>query len=167
MGITTLRSIKCGIKIEYLFENKDSINQGLNLCNSLKNLTFYFDILPLFVFANIYKKSIENILEKKYYYNLENVNILVDFQVCDQYDKEVDYILGIFKKHIKLLKYQFKQLNVAFYNIKEACYVWEWNSNIDHKFLDQVKHKFCFEQQDVVECNKHKEKMMQLSNQWV
>lgn len=118
MQIHTLGLINCHDSCWQSFlQNKYSINDILNLTNSLRNLTICLVMWWPHMW-HMHMKSIENVLQKKYYYNLQNVNILIKLSL--QLNKvyvanEIDRIVDIFKTHKNVLKQQFTKLNVGFY----------------------------------------------------
>ena len=72
------------------------------LHNSLNKLIFLIDTIPI---------DGETVLTKSCFFNLENVNTLIKIRDIDQ--TSLDLFFNVLKQHIKLLKYQFKQLNIG------------------------------------------------------
>ena len=108
---------------------------------------------------------IEKILKKEYYYNLANVNILIDSN-----DGKIDKLFQILKKNYVVLKHQFKQLNIGCYTWNSELqngkyHVLKWNSAIDVKFLNQ-QHKISVDHSGDVNVKSMKEKFQELKNQW-
>lgn len=151
------RSIHRNISI-YDICNKQSVIESLNLHCSLKNLTVEFHISrarnPCYKFDHIqqlHQQSLENILKKEFYYQLKNVNIMIhvkqdDNGVCRDYD--IDWIFKLLKKYKQILKYQFKELNIAIcktdkFDTIKVYYALKWNPKIDDKILQQEREKYC------------------------
>ena len=92
-----------------------------------------------------WQKAIENILKKDFYYTLENVKILFKGDI----DTVIDWLVSTLKLYQKILKYQFKKLNIGICKIianvqnnktsKKMYNVLEWNPNVDDKVLDDFK----------------------------
>ena len=83
---------------------------GLNLQNSLKNLTV--------MISNICQKTIDDcietinvIIKKEHLYNVENVNLLAVFDI--ENDITIDRYFQMLIDNIQILKHQFKCLNVG------------------------------------------------------
>lgn len=87
-------------------------------------------------------KTMSNLLTKKHYFNVVNLNILLSFNIC--YEKFTDLMFNVLKQHAEILKHQFRQFNFGLQygssSDKKQCNVIEWNCNIDEKWLD-VKQK--------------------------
>ena len=112
--------------------------ESLNMQSSLKNLTINVRLRDYWI------SVIEKIIVKMYYYNLENVNILL----------EADYNVGLesigaffamLRKHIELLQHQFKQLAIGFavkpdrQDNTKKYYVFQWHEKINCQSL--AKHE--------------------------
>ena len=121
----------------------------LNLQNSVKNLT-----LDIQLDAELddddedeedgdyqrWDKIISDLLMKKYYFHLTNVNILFQFATNNDLIlfRLFTWVFGILKKHQNILRYQFKQLNIGIRSAKEIgiytrCHILQWNSKIDEQ----------------------------------
>ena len=118
--------------------NDKDVIETLNLHNSLKNLTLYM-IWTSKLFNDREKQfKISNILEKKHYYNLENVNIIVEMRDKRAFGR----IFHTSKENTTILKNQFKQLNIALItniNNRLSVLAFEWNEKMDDKRLDQLQ----------------------------
>ena len=98
----------------------------LNLQNSLQNLTIEF--VQRNMGAHDHPEiALINVLQKKHYYNLENVNIMFDNR---NYTPDIDWLFKLLKENQKTLQNQFKQLNFAICKRSvhgTKCYfVFEW-----------------------------------------
>ena len=153
LNIETMRLIDFGCKLNAsenasICNNKQLI-ESWNLHNSLKNLTITISLLnnrQNFTrrddekIEDAWKQwllAIKNILTKEYYFNLENVNILI----YDIYGNNCSRAIGIFqilKENKSVLKHQFKQLNVAFH-MGDCCYIIKWTHGMNDILLDQIK----------------------------
>ena len=151
LQIQTLRLLNQSVSFDSnSFEvcNKQNVIEAFGLDKNLKNLTIEFNMLyetKCQSYSSIYDKVIKNIFEKKFYYKLENVNIL--FKISDA--DNLDWIFTLLKKNCKILKYQFKQLNIGLCkiceqldNILQLYYILQWNSKIDERVLHQAKAAF-------------------------
>ena len=160
--------------------NNQVIIETLNLHNSLKNLTFGITGNYYSLKRESQSVAIANIFSKKYYYNLERVNIILsidgtsEIKICDV----LDWFFELLIENEKILTNQFKQLNIGVCaecnissggNFKEIdiYYNFEWNNKIDNKRLDQIKQQCC-----QIECDNNiqrrlKEKNMMMVNQWL
>ena len=189
IDIQTLRLMGFGHRCNMQILNNKQVIKLLNLENSLTNLTIHFGIGDS---ESALFEALENVLEKKYYYQLENVNILLDIYInhemkchgcCEKIEKNkkdsdelgkeitIDNIFQVFKNMKWILKYQFKQLNIGLHILfiklnKQTYHVFKWNSSIDENFLDQQRKNCyrCDQDEDV----KHKNQKMfcQLKDQW-
>ena len=143
INIETIRLLEFEIfSYFHLFDNQSAC--AIKMCNldkTLKNLTMNVHISDgdTRIEPQLFHKSmqvIENVLKKKYFYVLKNVNLL--FKRC--HTIVLDRIFKIFKENTHLLKHQFKQLNIGFrvgYN--DMYHVFKWNEKIDDKYLDASK----------------------------
>ena len=178
LHIETLRFIEFDdISRLDLLDNQMLI-ESLNLHNSVKNLTIDF-CLEYKVYRDKverWEKCISNVLTKKYYFNLENVNILFYSEyVSPDSLQPIDWIFGILKKHSNILKYQFKQLNIGIKTAKTTdesfrrvnINILQWNSNIDNKFLDDYQERFDQLHQSTLELKTKSEQYQQLIQQWI
>ena len=147
LTIETMRILShyCGWANVDICNNKVVI-ESLNLHNSLKNLTIEFMTSISYDYESYehQQKALNNVILKTYYYNLENVNILVEMAMMD--NVTVDWFFTLLKKNHKVLKHQFKQLKIAIVkniNIQltkhKLYFVLEWNSGTDDKKLNQAK----------------------------
>ena len=136
-NIDTLRLIgfvTCYSKTDIVVNDK--LIQALNLHRNLVNLTIELVVNPD---TNVsqWMKAIEKILSKQHYHNLKNTNILVIAS-----GQDIHNIFHILKENISILKHQFNQLNIGLQifgagnNWTKYC-TFEWNSQIDEKFLDK------------------------------
>ena len=166
LKIETLRILSC-----CKFCNDKVVIDSLNLQNSLKNLTIV--LYPSRIFHHVnQEKAIENILQKNYYYNLENVNIILE-NTGGHDDTKIDWFFKLFKDNHKILKYQFKQLNIAIERIvdydheKYLYFVLEWNNTMDDKHVDQVKKQFYQMKSNVQNHQQFKAKYLSMKTQWL
>ena len=83
-------------------------------------------------------KAIGHILEKKYYHNLENVNILLVTYIGEE-SEFIDDFFKVLKQNQKLLKHQFRQFNIGIHMENKMYFTIKWNKKIDDKFLDDKK----------------------------
>ena len=158
LAIKTLRLIGFNDKsLTSICDNKTVI-QLCNLDDTLKNLTleisakkyhhgrnnhvFSFQRQIVQIHETNWQKAINNILTKEFYNKLENVNIL--FRV--ESNISIDWMVNILKTNEKILKHQFKRLNVGICkhtmensNTKETYHVLEWNPKIDDKALEYFR----------------------------
>ena len=157
ININTLRLINFHYQGSFL--NDKSLIEKLNLHNSLKNLTLSVQINSSFSNHHKYQRNltygplhtaIENVLKKTHFYNLQNVNILLNIAVASNDASSSDglttnVIFTMLEKHCKILKNQFKQLNIAFVIQEQrslARYqLIEWNPSINTAFLKKEKQK--------------------------
>ena len=173
----------CNLQIETLrFIDFDDINtdrsdllenqmliESLNLHNSVKNLTLCIELTIVDDHKKRWERYVSNLLTKKYYFNLENVNILLYTSKI----KAIDRIFDILKKYQNILKHQFKQLNIGIQRQKEidlSCKrvdIIKWNSNIDDKFLDNYRVKCYQYDQSKLQCKTNADQYQQLIQQWV
>ena len=161
--------------------NKKLVIESLNLHNSLKNLTSEFIIHnSLTIVFDDCKKALENILQKKYYYKLENVNIILQLQYnlynCNE---SIGWFFKLLKDNHKILKYQFKQLNIAVkdafgYRSSRLYFILEWNNKIDDKSLEQDQERFnemrCDDHDTAIDMHKYKQlqqKYLLMKTQWL
>ena len=140
--------------------DNEKVVEALNLDSNLMNLTIEIDMWPRMrrVTTNDmtrWIKCFETILCKKYYYNLKNVNMLI--QICE---RDINHFFNMLKKNISILKCQFNQLNIGIRILCHDCTVhyctFEWNPQMDEKYLDKQKQ----------EMNGDKIKYKQWMNQW-
>lgn len=159
--------------------------QSLNLHNSVKNITLHIcfrerdtndnNFSWYFEFWKIY---VTNLLNKKDYFNLTNLNILIDCTtlIFDWNGRSTaDWIFGILKNNVKVLQYQFVELNIGLRISKEffrsdviecqSCYVFEWDSTVNEKFLDECKQ--FIRNQSAPDRKLNVKKFRKLINQWV
>ena len=123
--------------------------ESLNLHNSLKNLTLWLDWTTERNDQLRWLAVIKSVLNKEYFFNLENVNILFDF--WDVRRDEMTDLFNLFKEQVQKLKHQFQQLKIGFRAKKRQLttpsnfmhYVLEWNENVDEKYLDQQYSRIC------------------------
>ena len=96
----------------------------------------------------------------------------------------VDFIFELLKKHVKVLKHQFKQLNIGFAQTiiqkrKKSltrnridfhcvqCHVLRWNSNINNKFLNEKQEEWKQVNQLEHERKSNMKKFQMLKEQWL
>ena len=121
--------------------NNISVIQSLNLHKSCKNLLLHIDLTVASHIGHLsqIKNSIESTLKKKYYYSLENVNLLLKLQLGHSH---IDWIFSLLKSNVKILKHQFKQLNIGINVCTRYASVYqviEWNPSVDEKFLTSIQ----------------------------
>ena len=162
--LDTLDKIDCNIDtlrlINFHAHNKadicvnDKLIRALNLHDSLINLTIEINVGSWWTSTHHitkWLKGIETILCKQYYHNLQNVNIL--FKMLQWVD--IDNVFEMLKKHVSILKYQFKQLNIGLKYLYKCC-TFEWNPQIDETYLNKQKQKM----------HGNERKFKQWLNQW-
>ena len=142
LEIETMRLLKQhGKHGPYDICNEKFVIESLNLDKSLKNLTIEF-IESIGDGYHRQQKALENILEKKYYHHLENVNVIYQLEN----DIPMDWFFQLLKKNKNTLKHQFKQLNIAivknFCDPKPLYFVFQWNKNINDKSLNLLNKQF-------------------------
>ena len=159
-NIETLRLLDFEDDLRYSLHilHNTNVIESLNLHNSCKNLLVQLDISVVGIVENSYKIDtiIESILKKEHYYSLENVNLLLKSR-----HSYIDWMFTLLKRNVKILKHQFKQLNIGINIDHDPCLyqVIEWNSNVDEKFLSERENVFDDDQQE-------KEKYDSLLQQW-
>ena len=138
---------------------KEKLIESLNLHNSLKNL-----IVEVITWAwsndkhlKHWQEIISNLLVKKHYFNVDNLIILFKIERHDE-GEILDFIFNLLKKHVKVLKHQFKQLNIGIKqnnNMDEydKYQIIEWNCNTDAKKLEQARKKWKIDRESL-ECDK-------------
>ena len=179
MQIKTLRLIDLSANSNRDILENGKLIESLNFHNSVKNLTvncaFYQDDD-----CKSWTKVISNLLTKKHYFNLDNVNILLQF--AGMYAKEgmVNWIFEILKANMKILKNQFKQLNIGIHIVDtfreefERYCVLKWHCTIDDKFLidyqqqcDTLGQDKQFEPSIQGQVNPYQEKYNLVLKQWL
>ena len=150
-SINIIKNLDRGLEIEtmrlisywnhenpYFFNNKMVID-SLNLQNSLENLTMELVMQPIYVHQ---VEALENVMLKRYYYNLENVNIMIEIDD----NTSMVWFFELLQKNQQILKHQFKQLNIAIVkNIifqQKVYFVFEWNTNMNEERLNQLNEQF-------------------------
>ena len=123
------------------------------------------------------EKALEIILQKKYYYNLENVNIILELEVSKREifnDISIDWFFQLFEDNEKILKHQFKQLNIAILQDMKnnEILVFEWDNKMNKNRLSQLKHQFYkmrmkSNQQNQTQFKKFEEKYLLMRKQWL
>ena len=167
LNITKLDKIDCNCNIDTLrliyfsgYDNgdicmNDKLIEALNLHRNLINLTIEMNIVlnheTNTTHIGRWMKAMETILCKQYYHKLKNVNILIRM-----YEKDINYVFNKLKKNISILKHQFKQLNIGIKTVSGKFCTFEWNQQIDAKYLDQQRQ----------EMNGDEMKYKQWLNQW-
>ena len=125
----------------------ETLIESLNLHNSLFNMTLHATISSFGIncqeLTKKWEKIICSLLTKSYFYNLKNVNILLELDCQELWD----WIFQILKINQIILKHQFEQLNIGLCDMsntdrdQEQCHILQWNSKIDEKFLKQFDTK--------------------------
>ena len=147
----------------------------LNFHNSVKNLTVNCTLYHKRE-CDIWRKIICNLLTKKYYFNLVNLNILLQFFDWGLRSEKdlVNCIFEILKQHQQILKHQFNQLNIGFDIVDSLLgarfYVLEWNCKVDEKFsnhFQQQCNKGWKQTSTKGEPNLYKEKYHSAMQQWI
>ena len=141
-------------------ENKNLI-ESLHLHNDVKNLTIWWKYG--YEEWEWQKKQILDLLLKKHYFNLQNINILLN--IWDA--KTIDLFFELLKQYWKILKYQFKKLNIGLKGRFNKYQIIEWNCNINDKKLDQERKKWDQLDSSPLQCQKYRKKYLELQNQWV
>ena len=146
--------------------NAEIAIESLNLQYSLKNLTIELIINSVCT----RKTTLQNVLQKKYYHNLENVNMILDFPTKNT---NIDWFFKLLKDNCKILKYQFKKLNIVIFKHvvndgyhQQLYFVLEWNENLDDKGLDQLKKQFDEMKGDDSNQQQFEEKYWFMRKQW-
>ena len=130
--------------------------QLTNLDKSVKNLTLQVTFHFLGPILHKWSTIISNLLIKKYFFNLEFVNMLLCFDASNLPTVKtlIDWLFDLLIENNKGLNYQFKQLNVSLQicNPFTRCDIIKWNSKMDDKLLkkyqarctrsDQVKSEY-------------------------
>ena len=108
--IKTLRLLNFDDNCCFDVLNNKNVIQSLNLLKSCKNLLVQIDLTDVSLRDNSCKmeKVIKSIFQKECYYNLDNVNLLLELNHC-----HIDWIFALLKRDVKILKHQFKQLNIG------------------------------------------------------
>ena len=125
----------------------ESVIKSLNLSQSLANLTLDLNMV---IYHHVWMLAIEKILLKKYYHNLQNVNLLLTISNKGT----IAPLFQMLNKHCQILKYQFKQLNIGvqmwnWNSTFNKYYAFEWNTKIDQKFLNQKDKEIHYFELDV------------------
>ena len=152
-------------------ENKRSISDSLNLCNTLKNLTLHYYLPYWYIDNETFIRLIQTVLTKKYFYNLDNVTILIDLNTSTDGLRDNDLINNLFsalKQNKKALKSQFKEFTVGLrIHVPDfdpskfhTFHIMKWNSKIDDKYLDQLNKTWCQFNRDTLEQRKAGSKLM-------
>ena len=147
--------------------SKTVVIESLNLHNSLKNLTIECKIDAVKI-CDHQQKALENILQKTHYYNLTNVNIILELKR----NIRIDWFFKLLKDNQKILQQQFQQLNIAIvknlYNYRQKLhYVLEWDYKIDDKRLNQAKKQFDEIKVDDQNQDQFQEKYLLMREQWL
>ena len=181
-NIDTLRFIDINRNFSTNIYNNENLIESLNFDNSVKNMTISVEIDVMHQSNEnddwAWSRTISNLVVKKNFYHLTKLNILFKINNIDDAHKHnnagditMDWLFDILKKHEKLLKHQFGQLNIglniAQNNNCQKCLVLEWNSNIDKKALNLVQIKYNHSRQSRNERNTNLKKYNQLLNQWL
>ena len=174
LKIDTLRFINFDLFSEtYILQDEKAI-ESLNLHQSVTKLTLHVEFRYIQSQPEQRKRweqIICNLLLKKNYFHLQNVNILLKFVSYKHVTNTslIDWIFGILKSNHKVLKHQFKQLNIGIIRkddpyVAQQCYMLQWNPKVDDKWLDAY--------QATCDCNaledneKNTQKYSELKNQW-
>ena len=139
--IKTLRFIRLGLHSNTDILENTKLIESLNFHNSVKNLTLNCTLDQTDDCDN-WTKIISNLLAKKDYFNLDNLNILLQFSSLHLNEELVNWIFEILKRNQQLLKHQFNQLNIGFrieWISHDTFYVLRWNPKIDEKFLNHLQ----------------------------
>ena len=192
LKIDTLRFIdliSVNTSLNNMFQ-KEQLIESLDFHNTVKNMTLninFGDFKRNSKDLNNcphWEKNILNVLLKKNYFHLSNVNILLEYSYSYTLRKGVNNTFGwffdILKKNQIVLKHQFKQLNIGLRHVYKKlsrdmkiidecklCYILKWHPQIDNKFLDQFKTKFNKSWQSSLECQANALKYQRLKNQWL
>ena len=144
-SIDTLRFIDIDISrnISTNIFNNEILIEALNFHNSVKNMTISVKIPSTFGFKFndwSWSKTISNLLVKKNFFHLTNLNVLITVNLDQTESSASDWLFTILKQHQKLLKHQFEHLNIAIQIVQNGtckrCCTIEWNSTIDDGWLD-------------------------------
>lgn len=111
--------------------NNQNLIESFQLDKSVKNL-----LIDLTLENNIstkWKDAIECIIKKQYYHNLENVNLLLGTTTM----KDVEWIFKVLKNHQGLLKYNFKNLNIALIYYLKSMYRIYYTTNRNSNYIVQ------------------------------
>ena len=144
-NIETLRLIDFNVKSEPYICSHENLITFLNLQQNLFNFTLDLDLDESVGYFNTWMEAIGQILCKEYYHHLKNINLLLHFgnhiNCCN-----IKSFFKILKRNRKMLKHQFKQLNIAVsrkYDNHHHIWTWTWNSTIDKKYLIQKEMIIC------------------------
>ena len=166
LQIETMRWLWCWNWVHLGICSEKVVILSLNLQITLKNLTIEFPLRHSDGYDN-QKTVLENVFRKKYYHNLENVNIIVDIPE----NESIDWLFNLLKENQKILKYQFRHLNIAMVkNVeypRKVYFVLEWNKNVDDKHLNQAKKQFDKIKRDDPDQQQFKEKCLLMRTQWL
>ena len=139
MQIKTLRLIDLNSYSNTDILENAKLIESLNFHNSVKNLTLSCTIYDTDADRNIWRNVLSNLLTKKDYVNLDNVNILFHFFGVDTKTDTLSWIFEILNHNREILKHQFKQLNIglriAVSLRNQRYYILKWHCAIDEKFL--------------------------------
>ena len=174
-NIDTLRFIDIYRNISTNIYNNGNVIESLNFHNSVKNMTISVRIPSTHKNNNdwAWSKTMSNLLVKKDFYHLTNVNMLWEIVVpsIEMTADKVDWVFQVLNNHEKLLKHQFGQLNIGLkivHNcICQKCYVLEWNSKIDNKVLKSLQVKCNHSRQSKNERNTNIQRYHELKQQWL
>ena len=150
--IETLRLVGVGSDSKNNICENEKLIESLNFHNSVKNLTI--------------RKILSNLLSKKDYYNLINLNILLSFN-----SKEfVPLIFKLLKQQAKILKHQFGQLNIGLkygsvWYSQQHIDILQWDDKFDPKLLDAKQKEWNKLNQSQSEFELNLEKYNKLKNQ--
>ena len=107
------------------------------------------------------KVAVECILKKQDYYNLQNFNLLIEFE-----ENNIEWFFDLLKQNKQILKYQFKQFNIGLKDVNHNVYkVIKWNDSIDDKYLDKLRHE-CKESIIPQHPNNKRKQHRALLNEW-
>ena len=145
-NISTLRMID--LDCDYKFRNINilinlQLNKMLHLQSIVKNLTLHIrleenDNTGDNTFE--WRKMISKILQKDFYYELKNVNTLLDIDI-----ENIEVFFDILKENIQVLKYQFNKLNIGLKILDEegtpiTYYLNETGHTIIHRILNPTEY---------------------------
>ena len=145
--INTLKLTNCGRGKRDCFDIclDKKIIETLNLQYNLQNLMIHID-----AWSSDGWSVIETVFTKKYYHNLKRVNIMASFTQKDRAKRcgGIKKFFTLLKKHKRLLKHQFQELNIGLMipvgggNVRhglKSFHVFQWNKQIDTNYLNYLQ----------------------------
>ena len=149
--------------------NDKTTIETMNLPNSVRNLTLHLIVNDEFLFE-LWIENIQNLLQKEYYYNLKNINILIEipsyFENKEDINPKMEILITMLEKNIKILKHQFDKFNIGLKCVY-GCDVLEWNEKMNKKQLNGIKTKWERLKQIEETTRRNLEIFEELKNMWI